>query len=246
MITVFLSWLEGDIEAGATGVFIYLKEVNVAIRVLLLAILFTHFAAASRSAVGTDGVIEPSRTVSPLSLEQLTLSTSLISRRFCEGDDEVGVMQAKLKLQYQNKGSQPVMLSKRSVVVSSLIVSRTSSDATAGKREETIDFHGAFGEQLIAPQNFDTEFAVISAGESYYAETMVPVVFLLTSKAVAGAVAPGQHVLQVQINTFPTAGRLREYGEQVARQKGYSWRDYVVSEPMTFEIEATPKLERCN
>ena len=218
-----------------------------AIRFLLLLTLLTHFHAVSRSVVGTSGVGEPAQTINPHPIKQFTLSTSLISRRFCSGDDEVAVMQAKLKLQYNNKGPQPIILSKRSVGVSMLIISRTFADASAGKHEETADFHEVFAvEPQIAPQDYDAEFVVISAGESYYAETMVPVVFSLTSKTVAGAVAAGPHVLQGQINTFPNGGRLREYGEQLARQKGYSWRDYVVSEPMAFEIESTPKLEACN
>lgn len=209
------------------------------IRFLLLLILFTHFPVASRSGVVTSSL--------PYPMEQLTLSTSLIGRRFCSGDAEVAVLQARLKLQYTNNGQQPVILSKNSVEVSSLIISRTVADAIAGNREMTLDFHIVSAEDpRIAPRNYDAEFVVISAGESYYAETMAPVVFTLSSKAVAGAVPPGPHVLQVQISTFPSVGKLREYGEQLARQKEYSWRDYVVSVPMTFAIEPTLKLETCN
>lgn len=215
--------------------------------VLLLLILFTHFPAASRSGIRTSGFDEHTQTSNPHPMEQLTLSTSLISRRFCSGDEEVAVMQARLKLQYNNKGPQPIILSKSSVGVSSLIISRTAADASAGKPEQIFNFHEVSAEvEQIAPRDYDTEFVVISAGESYYAETMVPITFSLTSKALPGAVMPGLYVLQVKIKTFPDRGRLRKYGEQLARQKAYSWRDHVMSAPMTFTIEPTLKLETCN
>lgn len=219
----------------------------VAIRFLILLMLFAGLSAARSTGVVTSGFGEPPQAVNPQPMEQFTLSTSLISRRFCSADDEVAVMQAKVRLQYHNKGPQPIILSKSSVGVESLIISRTSADAIAGKHENIADFDTVPAEgPQIAAQDYNAEFVVISAGESYYVETMAPVVFSLTSKAVAGAVTPGQHVLQVVIGTFPSGGRLRDYAEQLARQKGYSWRNYVVSSPMTFAIESTPKLEACN
>lgn len=217
-----------------------------AILFILVLILVAHFSEASRPGVVTSTVVQPQQKVNPDPSEQFALTTSLISRRFCAGDEEVAVMQAKLKLQYHNQGSQPVILSKRSVSISALIISSTTADASAGKHEQTVDLHKVADEARIATQNYDAELVVILAGESYYAETMVPVTFSLTSQRVAGAVAPGQHVLQVRINTFPTGGRLREYAEQLARQKGYVWRNYVLSAPMTFEIESTPKLDSCD
>ncbi|MGH9845584.1 MAG: hypothetical protein ACREEM_43295, partial [Blastocatellia bacterium] len=65
------------------------------------------------------------------------------------------------------------------------------------------------------------------------------------STQISGSVKAGEHVLQVEIPTWPGSDDLAVRLRQRWSQSGYLWYVPVISEPMLFRISGQRKLEAC-
>ncbi|HZS05600.1 MAG TPA: hypothetical protein VFD58_12240 [Blastocatellia bacterium] len=177
----------------------------------------------------------------------LTLTTALVSERFCFGDGEVATMQIKLRLQYKNTGRRPVILYKGSNIVTSIRVSKTAGEALAGRHELSLSPAVLVSGERPIKQELDDLFIVLRPGEAFNTETDVAIPFTTETgrKIFPGTVATGNHVIQIKVVTWPELPELaKEMGTRWSRS-GYLWHDTIEAAPMQFAIEPEPKLQEC-
>ncbi|MCP9496802.1 MAG: hypothetical protein MSG64_20385 [Pyrinomonadaceae bacterium MAG19_C2-C3] len=179
----------------------------------------------------------------------LRLSTSIVSQKYCAGDAELDSLQTELRLCYTNVGQQPLILYKGSNNISRVMVSRSAAEAAAGRFEAngsvTSITDGSHAETEGAVPG--EAFIVLPPGASYQTEADIAVLVARgdTSK-VAGAVAAGEYVLQVEVPTWSESDDLAKKLRHRWRQSGFLWYDPLTSIPMPLKVEKQRAVVDCS
>lgn len=211
--------------------------------VLLVSGLF--LGETSKVAVG-DGARRAPKGVARDSV--LTLTTALLTQRFCVGDGEVSTLLMSLRLHYSNTGQRPIILYVGGNEAASILVSRTVADAVAARHELSLSptILRSRDRQMTETQRLDHSFLILAKGSSFDTETEVAIPFAANDQTnPVGTVMAGDHVLEIKAITWPESVELAEVLGKRWKQRGLLWREVVQSEPMPFRIEQHAKLEVC-
>jgi hypothetical protein len=205
----------------------------------LLVILLLY----SVSTIGQSEEISSGQEKAPL---QLTIS--LNSKKYCTGDAGLDALRMNLKLRYTNFGEQPLILYKGSNLISRLMISRSFEDATAGRFEVNASLthvtdEGGAKLEMPTPGSL---FVILPAGASYETQASISV-FAVRDEArrIEGAIDSGEHVLQVEVPTWPASNGLAKKLHDLWRQSGCLWYEPVISAPMRFKVEKERKIVDC-
>jgi len=186
---------------------------------------------------------------SPRQEPSLQLSTSIISQKYCAGDAELDGLRMKLLLHYTNNGQQPIILYKGSSLVSRLMVSGSAEDAAAHRFEVNASLtqvtEGS-GVKVEAPTPGPL-FAILAPGTSFDTEESVSVFAVRGDmRRIEGAISSGEHVLQIEVPTWPGSNDLAKNLHDLWQGSGYLWYEPVVSAPMRFKVERKRSVRECS
>lgn len=180
--------------------------------------------------------------------QQLQLTLTPVEQKYCAGDGELDVLDMRLRLRYTNKGRHPVILYKGAGNVLRIMVSRNVEEA----RNKLFEVNASSTEISAGETGIDyaptpsPAFVVLAPEDTYETETGASVFVRRTAALrIEGSVPPGDHVLQLQIATWPETGSLAEKLRVRWRESGYLWSDPVTSEPMAFKIMEQRTVVEC-
>ncbi len=175
---------------------------------------------------GVHARVTTEQTSSEQRKSSLQLTISVISQKYCAGDGELDGLRMNLLLHYTNTGQQPLILYKGSNLVSRLMVSHTPEDAAARRFEVN-----ALLTQVTDGSKVKVEtttpgalFVILPPGASYDTEESVSV-FAVRDDAsrIEGAIGSGEHVLQVEVPTWPASNDLAKKLHDLWQRSGCLW-----------------------
>jgi hypothetical protein len=171
--------------------------------------------------------------------QPLQLTTSVVSQRYCEADDEVDALQLELKLRYTNAGSDAIILDKSSGEIPHVMVSRNLEEAKA--RQYVSDVRLSLysveeRKQVVYGSSPGDGFVYLAPGASYETEGYVTLTALRGETKLRGHLEAGNYVLQVTTSTWPESESLAKELRVRWRERGVLWYGNVTSEPMSFEV----------
>lgn len=189
------------------------------------------------------------QVISPHEKPSLQLSTSIISQKYCTGDAELDGLRMKLLLHYTNTGQQPLILYKGSSFVSRSMVSRNSEDAAAGRFEVNTSLTQVTdgSDVKVEAPTPGALFVILAPGASYDTEESISVFAVREGvRRIEGAISSGEHVLQIEVPTWPASNDLARKLQDRWQQSGRLWYEPVISEPMRFKVERKRALVDCS
>ena len=197
----------------------------------LLILCAACAVTVSAQSTPRSGGVEMTQGLDPL-YAQLELTTDLIELRYCSNDS----IQFVLRLNFSNKGKEPVILEKRSRSVSRLLVSRTFENAIKKKYEFTVERLGGYDPANAVP--YESNFIVLKPGESYRLEQVERLHDRRSMRA-------GHYVLQMVVQNWPYFTSSNIEWRDRWRNKGYLWTDGITSVPMPFMVARKTTIMEC-
>lgn len=214
---------------------------------VLLCLIYVTVANVPSLAY-TPVAATPTRTAQQKESLPLQLTATPIDQQYCMGDSELDSLQMKVNLTFTNIGTRRLILYKRSDFISRIAISRNVEDAAAKKFEVNASVTQVTdGEKIDFKRSVpNSAFVILSPGTSYEMETVVTV-FAVRGDAgeIAGAISSGEHVLQVEVSTWPDSKTLAEELRRRWQRSGCLWYGPLTSVPMPFMVEKQRKVVDC-
>ena len=169
---------------------------------------------------------------------------------YCAGDRDVYTIHLQLRLRYLNNGREKIILFKPNApieVTSGAIASTV--ELLRSKRYEVTLQYDQFAQPAEAPAGSrpnSSQFVIVQPGQSHEipAAVSIPARFR-ASPAIAGTVAPGVHILALEIADWPFSPESgRELRKQWLRHGILQYRA-ITCEPFEVVVPNAPKLQNC-
>jgi hypothetical protein len=213
--------------------------------ILLLCLTCLPVASAPSSASLVMTHVDSARRRQP---QPLLLTATIIDQKYCAGDAELDGLRINLRLSYTNVGPQTLILYKGSNLVSRLMVSRNTEDALAGRFENNALLTQVTDGKVATFKDSvpDEGFVVLSPGAAFHVETTVTVFAVRGDKReITGAVKSGEHILQVEVPTWPGSVKLAEKFRRRWQRQGMLWNEPAVSAPLPFHVAKNRLVVEC-
>ena len=180
---------------------------------------------------------------------RLQLRTTIIDHKYCKADEELDVLQMDLRLKFTNTSNQDIVLYRYSDRVSRVMVGQSQEDVAANRFEINASFTlvTAPAKEHFTTQAFNKLFVVLRPGTSYETKTRVGV-FLVRGKekSITGTVGAGEHVLLIEVPTWPGLDGGAKELPKAWRRRGVLFSEPIISEPMSFKVERDRKIVSCS
>ena len=177
---------------------------------------------------------------------ELQLTTEVVGAKFCNSN----YLRLQLRLRYYNSGNQTIILSRYSNTIWSYFISKNIIDAKREKYEQS--YSPTMG-RVDIQESVDTEepseedFVILNPAHSYEVTAQGDLLYVYDGKDEdPSLLRPGNHVLEIKAGTWPgkqdKTPKLRERWSAL----GYLWTDWIMSQPMTFNIPKTRQVVDCS
>lgn len=163
---------------------------------------------------------------------QVELTKDLIELRYCSNDS----LEFVLRLNFSNKGKNPVILEKRHRSGAGFFVSRTFENAIKKKYQFTVERLSGFDPADSVPE--ESNFVVLKSGETYSLEEVVR----LYNRRSMGT---GPRVLQMVVPNWRYFTSSNIEWRDRWRNRGYLWTDPLTSVPMPFMLAKKAAIVEC-
>ncbi len=177
--------------------------------------------------------------------DRLTLTTKIRDEKYCGTDyTDLALLRLSLHLTFANDSSRSLILYKGSDLIHYVLVA-ADTERILNKQYESNIHVGWVTTSVTLREGAQPgdEFVILRPGELFQADSSVNLPIALEPGT--QSLKPGQHVMQVVVETWPTndkqLNRLRKKWGGV----GYLWDANVRSEPMAVVVETKPRLVEC-
>lgn len=182
-------------------------------------------------------------------LPLLQLELKVNNTTYCRGDSELDGLRLDVLLTYTNVGKQQLILYKGSNLVSRIMVSRNIADLEAKRFEldssiTTIRTKVPFDDfKESVPSKY---FVILPPGASYEVQGVIGVFAVRgDARVIAGAIPSGQHVVQIEVPTWPGSNEDAEEFHHQWERTGSLWYRPVISLPLFFAVEKQRRVADC-
>ena len=177
---------------------------------------------------------------------QLQLTTEITDAKFCSSD----YLRLQLRLRYFNSGDQPVILYRQSNTIVTYFISKSVRDADAEKHEQKYSPM----QSPVSPAEFgdgeapdEETFVILQPSASYEVSAKADLLFIFDGKDKdPDLLRPGRHVLQIRVQTWPTAQNVGAKLRERWRSHGYLWTQSLISRPVEFNVAKHPNVVGCS
>jgi len=179
----------------------------------------------------------------------LALSIKVKSVKYCRGDAELFTVHLNLRLRYKNQADHPIIVHAGDPIIGHVRISRNMADARAGRFEVDSSADILTAGESPAPLGSapDKRFVILKPGETFGFDSFAAIVARRdTSPLIAGTIPPGEHVLQVVVNTWPFSDLDPEKARSLWFRFGELHSDPVASEPVPLTIHQNPEWADCS
>ena len=176
------------------------------------------------------------------------LELGIIQQEYCPGDAELDRIRLKLRLRFTNSGSDNVILYKGSNVVIRIMVSRDVDSAQSHVYEVDGSLTTLYaGDPKINVTTLPNKLFVILRPTEFFETTRELSVFVVRDdvRRITGAILSGDHVLQIQVLTWPDSVKPAEKLRADWQDKGLLWYDALVSAPVKLHVPKTRTIKQC-
>ncbi len=180
--------------------------------------------------------------------QPLKATPTLISQRYCSADDEVFVVELRLRMTYTNQTDKTLILDKEiGKAWYGVTVAHTRENLESGKYEYNPNIDWFFTDKDKLPKNPNLDgpgpgFAVLSPGQSFQSEIDTSVVAQYENvKNISGAIRSGSHVLQMQLSAWNRAGVPTDFEQ--SWKKGRVVTGLIKTDPLEIRVLPNPKVE---
>lgn len=179
---------------------------------------------------------------------ELELTSRIIERKYCNGGGMLLILQSK----YKNVGEANLILFKYAQSPFEYRVSQSNKAARAKKYEQVISPMMGSGPSLVhfgdePPNDY---FVILGPGQSYTPVNTITIpMFIVDAKRGSrDYLGPGEHVLQLNISTWPFDNVVEEELRIRWQRFGILRTKPVLSLPMVFQVERPNErsLSDCN
>jgi hypothetical protein len=200
-------------------------------KILHLLLILSVACAVTVNAQSPSRGVEMTQGQDPF-YAQLEFTKNLIELRYCSDDS----LQFVLRLNFSNKGKNPVILYKRYRSGAGFFVSRTFENAIKNKYQFTVESLSGFDPADSVPD--ESNFAVLKPSETYSLEQVVR---LYNRKSMG----TGHRVLQMVVPNWPYFMSSNIEWRDRWRNRGYLWTDPLTSVPMPFMLAKKATIVEC-
>jgi hypothetical protein len=193
-----------------------------------------------------------------ISESPLRVKLIMVGQENCRGDRSTAdcgtcsvaaVIHLKLRLEITNLSNRRLIVAKGiGTAWYGIILAKNKQALAAGIYESHINPEWNRTESNLQSPPDDApseEFAILAPGESFDVESIVDLaVQQIAERPVKGLLHPGNHVLQLDMGTWPHVTRPERFRE--------SWKKYgevvyqpVKSEPLSFRVPPEPDFTKC-
>ena len=200
--------------------------------------------AQSRSSVSGEG-----QQTRMLTSPALQLTMKIVGQIYCRGDSDLDGLRLNVLFSYSNTGSQPLLLYKGSNLASRIMVSRTLEDAAAKRFElnSSVTHVTASGSKCFKGSVPTKCFVILPPGRSYDVKGIVGVfAFRDDSRPVQGGIVSGNHILEVEVPTWPASNELARKLSGLWEQRMDLWSRPITTEPIAFTVEKQRRIAACH
>jgi hypothetical protein len=174
---------------------------------------------------------------------RLQLTTNIVESRYCS-DSQIHFV---LRQNFTNAGQEPILLDKKSSMVTRYMVSRSFKDAAAKRYKIKVS---PFINLLRAGVRLDAapdeaSFIQLKPGESYSLEKGFSLGVYDATSVTEDFLRPGNYVLQIVVWTWYYQNEPVLKWREQWRQRGFLWTDPVESLPMPFTVEKVRTVVQC-
>jgi hypothetical protein len=198
------------------------------------------FLAAFHAWPGTQNSTVAAQARVHDSKQPLQLTTTIVSLKFCRGDAELNSLQIGLQLKFTNAGRQNLILYKGSNLISRIMISRNLKDLMSERLEVNssltqVTEMGTIQIEGLTPSKL---FTILRPRASYKLETTISVLIAQgNTRGIAGAITDGEHLLQIEVPTWPSSDGLAKKLHNLWQRSGYLWYEPIISIPMPFKVK---------
>ena len=180
--------------------------------------------------------------------DSLLLSTSIVSQKYCQGDMDLDSLRLVLSLNFTNVGRKSLILYKGSSLVSRLMISRDLKELAERRFEvnsSLTQVTDESSEKISGPEPNEL-FITLPPGASYKTEATISI-FVVRGRGskIPGAVPAGDHVLQIEVPTWPASNDLAKTLRNLWQSSGCLWYEPMTSSPMEFKVESERDVVDC-
>lgn len=172
--------------------------------------------------------------------KQLQLLTNILETQYCSSSNLV----LTLRLLFTNTGIEPILLQKKSSVISRFMVSRSYRKAREKNyvmdARENLDWKAAGFVLDSAPEL--SLFVTLKPGESYVAERKLHISVFESNDGLP----VGKYFLQVRVPTWYYPPAAAEEVRERWKDEGFLWTQTLTSAPMPFEVERGRPASPCS
>ena len=182
-------------------------------------------------------------------MPELELTSRIVERKYCYGGGMLLILESK----YKNVGEANLILFKYAQSPFEYRVSQSNKAARAKKYEQVISPMMGSGPSLVhfgdePPNDY---FVILGPGQSYTPVNTITVPMFIVDanrKSSRDYLAPGEHVLQLNISTWPFENLVEEELRTRWQRFGILRTKPVLSLPMVFQVERPNErsLSDCN
>lgn len=181
--------------------------------------------------------------------DSLQLTTSITKQKYCTGDAELDSLRLVLRLNFTNIGQQNLILYKGSNLVSKLMISQNLKDLSDRRFEVYASLTQVAEEsnEKVGGPVPNKSFIILPSGATYKTEAIISI-FAVRGNAsgITGAVAAGEHFLQLEVPTWPASNELAKKSRSLWQRSGCLWYEPTISVPMAFKVEKERAVVDCS
>lgn len=180
--------------------------------------------------------------------DNLQLTTSIISQRYCAVNANVDALQLTLQLKYTNTGSRKLILYKGNRLFYQIFVSRNGEEPPAKRNELRTTHSRYFDEQpeKIVNSSPGSVFATLSPGASYESRQVISLPVARDGNPKYNvSIGAGEHLLSVVASTWYESKKVADQLRERWRTRGFLWSDPLVSNAISFNVDKNPPVVAC-
>jgi hypothetical protein len=221
-------------------------KTNIGFAVLLVSFVCLGGTKPQSCAISasSDVTITPMRDSKPLKL-----TVKVVDQKYCTGDADLDGLRINVRLVYINTSNRPLILYKGSNLISRIMISNSLAKIEAGRYEvdSSVTQLTAGGGQCfngtVPPSRC---FVILPPASSYEVQGTIGILVIRDyGRKIAGAVGSGEHVVQVQVSTWPNSEALAEKLHRRWERSGCLWYGPITSEPLTFTVQKQREVVDC-
>ncbi|MDQ3253500.1 MAG: hypothetical protein M3R15_06275 [Acidobacteriota bacterium] len=184
----------------------------------------------------------------PPAKRPLRLTAQILGQQYCAVSEETDALRLRLRLQYANVGDEKLILYRGKNLFYQTSVSRRAADAAIRRHEAFMSSAWYFDDlpEKIEQPAPGRAFVILPPGAFYETEQTVAMsVMHQRTEGVTGAIAAGEHVLQVTVSTWYESKALAQKLRERWMRSGYLWFDQVSSAPINFSFTEQRSAPGC-